>query len=487
MVRSLLSICQEPLFLRTFVSLRSESSMKKSLPNWQERYSAKFIITLRVRVIDAAGNLAKALNAIADAGAMVGDIRIVGADRQHKIRDIQLFVLDEEHLDLAIAALDEMPETQILSITDEVLEIHRHGAIKTEACVPLNTMMDLRMVYTPGVASVCQLIADKPEQAWKYTSKGNRIAIITNGTSVLGLGDIGPLASLPVMEGKAAILAHFVGVSADPILIDSKDTDEIINISAKLASYYGAIQLEDIAAPACFEIEERLQELLDIPVFHDDQHGTATVVVAGLINALKQTRRKAEDCNAIILGAGAAGLAITKFLIDFGIGNAIVCDSQGAIYRGRTERMNQWKTRIAEVTNKDNEQGTLEQVIKGKNLFIGVSRPKVVSKEMVASMAKDPIVFALANPVSEITVEDALEAGAAVAVDGRGMNNALAYPGIFKGTLQVRAKRITPQMKNAAAYALAAAAKEQLLPDMLDQSMHDRVAKAVAEAWTENQ
>lgn len=438
-------------------------------------------------MLDAPGNLASVLNVIADVGAMVGDIRIVGADRQHKIRDIQLFLVEEEHLDVAVDALKAMPEIEILSITDEVLEIHRHGAIETKACVPLNTMMDLRMVYTPGVASVCQLIADKPEQAWKYTSKGNRIAIVTNGTSVLGLGDIGPLASLPVMEGKAAILAHFVGVSADPILIDSKDTDEIINIVAKLACYYGAIQLEDIAAPACFEIEDRLQEMLDVPVFHDDQHGTATVVVAGLINALKQTQRQASDCNAVILGAGAAGLAITKFLIDFGIGNVVVCDSKGAIYRGRTERMNPWKVKIAEVTNKENEQGSLEQIIKGKNLFIGVARPRVVSKDMVASMAKDPIVFALANPVSEISVEDATEAGAAVAVDGRGMNNALAYPGIFKGTLDARAKRITPQMKNAAAYALAAAAKEQLLPDMLDQSMHARVAKAVAEAWTSSQ
>ena len=461
--------------------------MKKALPNWQERYNAKFIITLRVRVLDAAGNLARVLNVIADAGAMVGDIRIVGADRQHKIRDIQLFLVEEEHLDAAFDALREMSEIEILSITDEVLEIHRHGAIETKACVPLNTMMDLRMVYTPGVASVCQLIADKPEQAWKYTSKGNRIAIVTNGTSVLGLGDIGPLASLPVMEGKAAILAHFVGVSADPILIDSKDTDEIINIVAKIACYYGAIQLEDIAAPACFEIEDRLQEMLDVPVFHDDQHGTATVVVAGLINALKQTKREASDCNAVILGAGAAGLAITKFLIDFGIGNVVVCDSQGAIYRGRTKGMNPWKVKIAEVTNKENEQGSLEQIIKGKNLFIGVARPRVVSKEMVASMAKDSIVFALANPVSEISVEDATEAGAAVAVDGRAMNNALAYPGIFKGALDARAKRITPQMKNAAAHALADASKEQLLPDMLDQTMHNRVATAVAQAWKESQ
>ncbi|MCH8211045.1 MAG: NAD-dependent malic enzyme [Planctomycetes bacterium] len=461
--------------------------MSKRLPNWQERYQAKFIITVRLRVLDRPGALAKVLDAVADAGAMVGDIRIVGADRQHKIRDIQLFLVEEGHLDLAIDAIKALGEVELLSISDDVLEIHRHGAIETEARVPLNTMMDLRMVYTPGVASVCELIAEKPEQAWKYTSKGNRIAIVTNGTAVLGLGDIGPLASLPVMEGKAAILAHFVKVSADPILLDTKDPDDIVDIVSKLASYYGAIQLEDIAAPACFEIEEKLQVRLDIPVFHDDQHGTATVVVAGLINALKQTNRSAGECNGIILGAGAAGFAIARFLIDFGIGDVIVCDSVGAIHRGRTERMNPWKVRLAEITNTHDKQGPLAEVIKGRNLFIGVSRPKLVSQAMVASMADDPIVFALANPVSEITVEDALDAGAAVAVDGRGMNNALAFPGIFRGALDVRARRITPAMKTAAAEALASAASEQLLPDMLDKSVHQRVAAAVAKAWQSDQ
>ncbi len=461
--------------------------MNKRLPNWQERYQAKFIITVRLRILDQAGALAKVLDTVADAGAMVGDIRIVGADRQHKIRDIQLFLVEEDQLDVTVDAIKALPEAELLLITDEVLEIHRDGAIETEARVPLNTMMDLRMVYTPGVASVCELIAQKPEQAWKYTSKGSRIAIVTNGTSVLGLGDIGPLASLPVMEGKAAILAHFVKVSADPILLDTKDPDEIVDIVSKLASYYGAIQLEDSAAPACFEIEEKLQERLDVPVFHDDQHGTATVVVAGLINALKQTNRSPGECSGIILGAGAAGSAIARFLIDFGIGDVVVCDSVGAIFRGRTERMNPWKQRLAELTNTANQQGSLQEVIKGKNLFIGVSRPKMVSQAMVRSMAADPIVFALANPVSEISVEDALEAGAAVAVDGRGMNNALAYPGIFRGALDARARRITPAMKNAAAQALASAASEQLLPDMLDHSMHARVAAAVAQAWQENQ
>ncbi|MCZ6542118.1 MAG: NAD-dependent malic enzyme [Planctomycetota bacterium] len=453
-------------------------------PNWQERYNAKFIITARLRLLDQPGQLAKVLDAAADAGASVGDIRIVGADSQHKIRDVQLFIVDRQRLDATIDVIKALDEVELLRITDEVLEIHRHGTIETRARVPLNTIMDLRMVYTPGVASVCQLIADNPETAWKYTSKGRRIAIVTNGSAVLGLGDIGPLAGLPVMEGKSAILAHFVKVSADPILIDSHDTDEIVDIVAKLSSNYGAIQLEDIAAPACFEIEPKLQDRLDIPVFHDDQHGTATVVVAGLINALKETNRRPQDCRAVILGAGAAGTAIARFLVEFGLDDVVVCDSVGAIWPGRAERMNPWKQRLAETTNKTDARGSLTEVIRGRNLFIGVSRPKVVSTAMIASMAADPIVFALANPVSEISVEDAFEAGAAIALDGRSMNNALAYPGIFRGALDARARRITHEMKVAAAEALAAAATDQLLPDMLDHSVHQRVAAAVAGAWT---
>ncbi len=456
---------------------------KPALPNWQERYNAKFIITARVRLLDRPGALANFLEATGDAGASVGDIRIVGADSHHKIRDIQLFVVDRQRLEKTIEAVKSLDDSELLGITDEVLEIHRHGAIQTVARVPLATMMNLRMVYTPGVASVCQLIADQPESAWDYTTKGKRIAIVTNGTSVLGLGDIGPLASLPVMEGKSAILAHFVEVSCDPILVESHDPDEIVELVSRIASGYGAIQLEDIAAPACFEIEKNLQDRLDIPVFHDDQHGTATVVVAGLINALARTGRQRADCRAVILGAGAAGFAIAHFLTDFGIGDVVVCDSAGAIYRGRTERMNRWKQELASITNAEGARGSVAEVMKGRDLFIGVSRPNMITPQMVASMAKDPIVFALANPVSEISVEEALGAGAAVAMDGRGMNNALAYPGIFRGALDARARRITPQMKVAAADALAEAATDQLLPDMLDRTVHRRVAEAVAAAW----
>ena len=450
--------------------------------NWQERYDAAFIMTLRLRNEDQPGSLAETLSAIGAEGARIGDIHIVGADSSCKIHDVQVFFTDRDHIRRTLDRLAETEGVEVTSVTDDVLEIHRGGAIETHERVPLETVMDLRMVYTPGVASVCNHIAEYPESAWDFTGIGNRISIVTNGTAVLGLGDIGPLASLPVMEGKAAILARWVGVSADPFLIDSKDPDEIVEIVAKTASNYGAIQLEDIAAPACFEIEEKLDARLGSPVFHDDQHGTATVCVAGLIRALERTGREAEDCRAVVLGAGAAGLAIARFLVDFGVGDVILCDSRGAIYEGRPEGMNRWKEELARVTNRENEKGSLADVMRGKNLFVGVSRPGLVTKEMIASM-EEPIVFALANPTSEIPTQEALDAGAVIAVDGRGMNNALAYPGIFRGALDARAKKITASMKIAAARTLAACAEgDDLLPDMFDDAMHRQVAAAVAAA-----
>lgn len=456
--------------------------MKHPLPNWLERYNSKFIMTFRVKIQDHPGSLAELLETIGRAGGSMGDIRIVDADSTCKIRDIQVFIVDKIHVDAIIEAIGTLPGVELLQVVDDVLEIHRDGAIETRSRVELDTIMKLRMVYTPGVASVCQLIHDDPDKAWDYTHKAHRIAIVTNGTAVLGLGDIGPLAGLPVMEGKAAILAHFVGVSADPILIDSTDPEEIITITSKIASQYGAIQLEDIAAPVCFQVEEKLQAMLDVPVFHDDQHGTATVLLAGLINAMKRTDRDIADINCAMLGAGAAGIAIATLLLELGVNDLVMCDSKGALHKGRTD-LNPWKMQIADRSNKDNLTGDLADVIKGRNLFIGVSRPNMVTQDMIRSMEKNAIVFPLANPVSEISVEDALKAGAAIAVDGRGMNNALAYPGIFRGALDARAKRITTEMKFAAAEALADCAKESLLPDMLDMDMHHRVTKAVREAW----
>lgn len=462
--------------------MTSDSPMKSV--NWQERYHAALIHTVRLRIRDLPGKLAETLAAIGSQGAPVGDIRMVGVDSQYRVRDVQIFFTGEDHRDKTLDALRAVDEIEIVQVCDDVLEIHRAGAIETRSRVPLETIMDLRMVYTPGVASVCELIADKPETAWDYTGICDRISIVTNGTAVLGLGDIGPLAALPVMEGKAAILARFVGVSADPVLVDSKDVDTIVDIVAKTALNYGAIQLEDIAAPACFEIEERLTELLDKPVFHDDQHGTATVVVAGLINALERTGRTASDVRAVVLGAGAAGLAIARFLVDFGVADVILCDSKGALYPDRSAGMNRWKEDVASITNKAGQRGDLAAAMRGANLFVGVSKPGLVTSDMVRSMEDQAIVFALANPVSEIPTDEALAAGAAIALDGRGMNNALAYPGIFRGALDARAARITQEMKLAAARALAAAAPgNDLLPEMLDPSVHRRVADAVSEAW----
>lgn len=455
-----------------------------STVNWQERYNAAFIMTIRVRVRDVPGKFAATLSAIGQMGAPVGDIRMIEADSRFLVRDIQIFFTDREHIDRTIEAVQMIAEVEILHACDDVLEIHRGGAIETSSRVPLDSIMDLRMVYTPGVATVCDLIARNPRTAWDYTGISNRISIVTNGTAVLGLGDIGPLAALPVMEGKSAILAHYVGVSADPMLIDSKDIDEIVNIVAKTAHNYGAIQLEDIAAPACFEIETRLQECLDIPVFHDDQHGTATVCVAGLLKALEHTDRTPADVRGVVLGAGAAGLAIARFLVDLGVDDVILCDSRGAVHEGRADGMNRWKNELAAVTNRHRQQGALRDVIAGKNLFVGVSRPGLVDQDMIRSMEDGAIVFALANPVSEIPPQEALDAGAAVALDGRGMNNALAYPGIFRGALDARATSITREMKLAAAKTLAAAAGgDNLLPDMLDRTVHERVARAVAAAW----
>jgi len=340
------------------------------------------------------------------------------------------------------------------------------------------------MVYTPGVASVCREVQNSPDAAWELTGICDRVAIVTNGTAVLGLGDIGPVPSLPVMEGKASILAEFVDISAFPILIDTKDVDIFVDTVVRIAPGFGAIQLEDVAAPACFEIEEKLKAKLNIPVFHDDQHGTATIVLAALINALKKTHKKAKQCSVVMLGAGAAGIAVSQILLGFGIRDIVLYDSKGAIYRGRTENMNPYKKRLAEITNRKNQKGPLADGFVGKDIFIGVSRPNMVSKEMIASMAKDPIVLPLANPIGEISKEEAIQAGAAVAADGRDINNALAYPGIFRGALDAKAAEINLEMKLAAAKKIAELApKNHLLPDILDKEVHKSIAQAVAEAW----
>ena len=452
--------------------------------SWQQRYSAERIFTLRCRIADRCGMLGRVTTAIGECGANLGEIKLVALEGAYKIRDITIFLKDVEQLERVIGSINKLADVEVIGVTDEVLQTHHRGSIEIVSRAKIRTLTDLRMVYTPGVALACEQIAERPASAWELTGICDRVAIVTNGTAVLGLGDIGPLASLPVMEGKASIMAELVDVSGFPILIDSKEPDVFVETVARISKGFGAIQLEDVAAPACFEIEEKLNRRLDVPVFHDDQHGTATVVLAALINALKQTNKDASKCSALILGCGAAGIAVSKMLLEYGVGDIVVYDSKGPVYRGRSENMNPYKQQLAEMTNKNNQKGTLAQGFVGKDIFIGLSRPNMVTPEMVRSMAAEPIVLPLANPVGEISKEQAAEAGAAVCADGRDINNALAYPGIFRGALDARATEVTMEMKVAAAKRLAELAPQgMLLPDILNRQVHAEVAQAVAEAW----
>jgi len=365
----------------------------------------------------------------------------------------------------------------------EILKVHEGGKVRMQRTVEVETLEQLRIVYTPGVARVCKLIEAEPEKRYEYTAIGETIAIVTNGTAVLGLGDIGPVASMPVMEGKSVILDQMVGVATVPILLDSKNADEIVRTVELMAPTFGGILLEDISAPLCFEVENRLRELLDIPVFHDDQHGTAVVTLAALISALKISDRQAGDVRVVMNGAGAAGIAVARFLLAYGVADVILCDRAGAIYEGRTENMNPFKEEVARETNKQRETGSLADVMQGKEVFVGVSVAGVVTQDMVRSMAPNPIVFAMANPTPEIWPHEAIEAGAIASEDGRNINNALGFPGLFRGTLDVRAHTINEEMKIAAAAALAALAPDgALVPDFMDPAVHAAVAKAVAQA-----
>ncbi|HPS54583.1 MAG TPA: NAD-dependent malic enzyme [Sedimentisphaerales bacterium] len=451
--------------------------------SWQQRYSASEIYTLRCKVLDKPGKLADVCHFLGEANINIGQITQIGVEDDYKIRDITIFFSGKDLIAKLYKLADKIRGFEIIKVTDEILEMHRRGSIEMVSRIPIKSLTDMRMLYTPGVASVCKEIEADAEKAWEYTGICDRVAIVTDGTAVLGLGDIGVMPSLPVMEGKAAIFAEFVKISGVPILVDSKDPDVIVNTVLRIAKSFGAIQLEDIAAPSCFEVEERLKKELNIPVFHDDQHGTATVLLAALINALKRTNKKAEDCSVIMLGAGAAGLAISRMLLTYGIKDIVIFDSKGALCLGRKD-MNPYKNKLAEITNKAHFNGTLKDGFVGKDIFIGVSRPNTVSKDMIASMAKNSIVFPLSNPIGEIRVEDAREAGAAIAADGREINNALAYPGIFRGALDVRATDITLEMKLASSKMLASLAREgDLLPDVLDKQVHIKNARAVADAW----
>jgi malate dehydrogenase (oxaloacetate-decarboxylating) len=377
-----------------------------------------------------------------------------------------------------------------VNIQEEALQLHKElrGKIEVRSTVEVSSTRDLSLAYTPGVAEPCKEIHKDKDKAYEYTRKWNLVAVVTDGTAVLGLGDIGPEAGMPVMEGKAVLFKTFAGVDAFPICLDTKDPEEIIKTVKYLAPTFGGINLEDISAPRCFEIERRLKEELDIPVFHDDQHGTAVVVLAGIINALKIVNKKIEAVSAVINGAGSAGIAIAKLLMSVGLKNIMLCDKNGAIYEG-ADNLNDVQAEMAKVTNREFKKGTLKDVMVGADIFIGVSAPNIVTREMVQSMNKDAIVFAMANPVPEIHPDEAKAAGAKVVGTGRSdfpnqVNNVLAFPGIFRGALDVRAKDINNEMKIAAAYAIAdlISGEELNAEYVLPKAFDPRVAAAVAEA-----
>ena len=380
-----------------------------------------------------------------------------------------------------------------MSNSEKALQMHEqwNGKLETTAKAHVNSREDLAIAYTPGVAEPCKVIAKDPEAAYKYTIKSNTVAVVTDGSAVLGLGNIGALAAMPVMEGKAVLFKEFGGVNAVPICLDTQDTEEIIRTVVNIAPAFGGINLEDISAPRCFEIETRLKELLDIPVFHDDQHGTAIVVLAGIINALKVTKKEKETCRVVVNGAGSAGVAITKLLLNYGFKDITMCDINGIISKD-SENLNWMQKEMAKVTNLKNASGTLADALKGADIFVGVSAPGIVTKDMVASMNKDAILFAMANPVPEIMPDLAKAAGAKVVGTGRSdfpnqVNNVVAFPGIFKGALEGRASQITEEMKLAAAKAIAGLvpdeelSEDNILPQAFDPCVAETVSRAIKE------
>jgi len=453
-----------------------------SLQALQDRFGRNVVFQMNVRLSDGGDKLGEVISATVGSGAHVGQVNLGQVLTDSMVYEIRVFAADDGQMNAAREAVSGLERVEVLDVLDMAMESHRGGSCEMRSRVPITSNTDLRIVYTPGVARVCKAIEAEPAKARELTGIANKVAIVTDGTAILGLGDIGPLAGLPVMEGKAAIFWEFARVCAEPILIDTRDAKEFIRVVERIAPTFGAIQVEDVAAPQCFEITRTLDERLDVPVFHDDQHGTATIVLAGLYSSLRQTGKRIEDVTCAIAGAGAAGTAIADLIMNAGAEDVVLADSKGIVHSGRTD-MNPEKLALAERTNPKGLTGTLADAMKGRDLFIGVSRPNLVSRDMVRSMAPDPIVFALANPVSEISVADAREAGAAVAADGRMMNNALAYPGIFRGALDSAARSITIEMMMAAAEALAGIVPAgELLPEMMDPNTHETVAKAVRDA-----
>ncbi len=448
--------------------------------------NASYSLTVRVKIHNRPGKLGELTTAIGQAGGDIGAIDIVSVGRDFLIRDITVNAYSEEHDSQIVDAVRLIDGVEVIHSSDKTFLMHLGGKIEIVSKVPLKTRADLSMAYTPGVARVCEAIHRDPEKAYTLTIKRNTVAVVSDGTAVLGLGDIGPAAAMPVMEGKAQLFKEFGGVDAFPICLNTKDPHEIVETIKNISVAFGGINLEDISAPRCFEIEDRLKNELDIPVFHDDQHGTAVVVLAALINALKITGKKMEDIKVVVNGIGAAGVACSKIVMAAGVRNLVGCDTSGALYEGRGTNMNWVKDWFARNTNPDKEEGTIHDVIKGADVFLGLSAPGVISRDDLLNMAPDPIVFAMANPTPEIMPEEA-EGLVAVMATGRSdypnqINNVLCFPGIFRGALNCRASRINEAMKLAAAEAIAGIiSDDELHPDYIIPSVFDRrVGEAVA-------
>src|SRR5436190_291896 len=452
--------------------------------------SAQYSLRLRIEMERGPGSFGRVGTAIGATGGAIGSIDVIEAGQAKAIRDVIVDCPGPDAAAKIVEALEDLGNVKLLEVTDRTLELHKGGKLFTGLSAGLKTRDDLSMAYTPGVARVCQAIAEDPNRAFEYTIKANTVAVVSDGSAVLGLGDIGPGAAMPVMEGKCALFKAFGGVDAFPVCLDTQDPDEIVAIVKAMAPSFGGINLEDISSPRCFEIEERLVNELDIPVFHDDQHGTAIVVLAALINACRLTERRIEDLNATMVGAGAAGIAVAKILMSAGIKSIVACDRRGAI---NTERdgLNSEKRWLAENTNPDGRSGSLVDVLEGADLFVGLSGPGVIQASELGRMNPDPFVFAMANPNPEVKPEDAAPYVRVMAT-GRSdypnqINNVLAFPGIFRGAFDVRAPKITEEMKMAAAHGIASVVsdaelrEDYIIPSVFNSDVRPAVARAVAE------
>ncbi len=444
-------------------------------------------IAIKLRYRNEIGRLAEIMGAIAGAGGSVGAVEVVEADRTHIAREITVNTTGDEHASTIVSAVKLLADVEVLDVFDCTFKLHEGGKLDVVSKTPLRDYVDLSMAYTPGVARVCQAIHKNPEAARDYTIRRNTVGIVTDGSAVLGLGNIGAVAALPVMEGKAVLFKEFGHVNAFPVCVDTTDANTLFETARSVAATFGGINLEDIAAPVCFEIERRLTEAVDIPVFHDDQHGTAVVVGAAFINAIRLTGKEPAKMRALVCGAGAAGVACTRALLDLGVGDIVVCDRQGAIYRGR-EGLTPSKDWLARTTNRENMRGSLRDAVKGADMFLGVSGPNLLTGEDIRTMAPDPIVFALSNPVPEVPPEEIMDYASVVAT-GRSdypnqINNVLCFPGLFRGILESGVKRVTREMLTAAARAIASVIEpDDLRSDyIIASAFNDRVGDAVASA-----